>query len=134
MKSRANNYSGANPGNKIEVGDTRMSTTEAVPKSFAGMAKSRFFKGEDVIDNPRRLTIKRFEDVNVALEDDTPDMKWAVYFNEDEHGLVINATRREQLSELFPDGPLSAIGLQVTLKAGQANFKGKKVTCIDIVK
>lgn len=38
------------------------------------------------------VTVKGYEQVNVAMENQTPDMKWALTFTEDQKPLVLNQT------------------------------------------
>jgi len=52
---------------------------------------SKFLKKEDVTP-PVRVTIKSYESVNVAMESQAEDMKWALHFNELDKPLILNQT------------------------------------------
>lgn len=55
------------------------------------LKQSKYLTKEDVTP-PVLLTISGYEQVNVALESQAPDMKWALTFQEEQKPLVLNQT------------------------------------------
>lgn len=59
------------------------------------MRDRRFLAKEDINGKEAIVTFKSFEQVNTALEGQSPKYKWAAYFNEFEKPLIFNNTNRE---------------------------------------
>lgn len=55
------------------------------------MTAGKFLKKDDV-DPPLLLTVQGFEEENVAPEDKPKELKWVMYFEETDKGLVMNTT------------------------------------------
>lgn len=56
------------------------------------MKESKYIRKEDVGVNGKNLTIKSLVQENVAGENQPPEMKWILYFNEARKGLALNQT------------------------------------------
>lgn len=56
------------------------------------MMSSKYFKKEDVEQGPILVTIKSFEEENVAPADKPQELKWVMYVEESDKGLVMNTT------------------------------------------
>lgn len=66
------------------------------------MLPSTYLKKED-FPTPQLLTIARLERVNVAMEGQPPEYKWAMYFQELDRALVLNAVNIQTLAALYGD-------------------------------
>jgi hypothetical protein len=64
------------------------------------MMAGKYLKKEDC-DPPTLVTIDRFEEENVAREDQPQDMKWVMYFKDNEKGLVMNSTNLQLAAIAF---------------------------------
>ena len=64
------------------------------------MMAGKYLKKEDC-DPPMLVTIDRFEEENVAREDQPTDMKWVMYFKDNEKGLVMNSTNLQLAAIAF---------------------------------
>lgn len=56
------------------------------------MMPSKYLGKGDVQDKPLLLTIKGFQQVNLAKEGERPNMKWAMFFAEEDKPLIMNPT------------------------------------------
>jgi len=56
------------------------------------MIESKYLKKEDFDEDGTIVTIRDFQKVNVAKEDERPEMKWIMLFEEYDKGLVMNTT------------------------------------------
>ena len=56
------------------------------------MMESKYLKKEDFDEDGTICTIAGFERVNVAKEDERPEMKWIMTFEEFDKGMVLNST------------------------------------------
>jgi hypothetical protein len=56
------------------------------------MMSSKYFKKEDVEQGPILVTIRAFEEENVAPADKPQELKWVMYVDESDKGLVMNTT------------------------------------------
>lgn len=63
------------------------------------LKSSKFLKKEDV-EPPVKVTIKGYEEVNVAMENQVPEMKWSLTFEEDLKPLVLNHTNGQLISAI----------------------------------
>ena len=64
---------------------------------------SKFLKKEDV-DPPVLVTIKSYDEMNVAMENQAPEMKWCLNFHELEKPLVLNQTNGQLISVVTGSG------------------------------
>ena len=62
------------------------------------MKESKYLKKEDV-GTGKLVTIISLEQLNVAMEDQPPDMKWIIHFKEFSKGMVLNWTNIQLLSK-----------------------------------
>src|SRR3990172_8990165 len=60
-------------------------------------------------------TIKSIEEMNVAREDQDPQMKWVLHFNENERGLPLNPTNIRRLEKIISDNTDDWMGKQIVL-------------------
>lgn len=61
-------------------------------------------------------TVNRIEQVNVAKEDEAPELKWVLHFAETEKGLALNKTNIQRLEKIFgSDDTDDWMGKQVVL-------------------
>lgn len=92
------------------------------------MKESKYIKKEDV-GRGKLATIKNLEQQNVALDDQPPDLKWVIYFNEFDKGMVFNWTNIQLTAKALgteetDDWP----GKQIVLYEDQnVSFGGKLV-------
>jgi len=56
------------------------------------MMESKYLKKEDFDEDGTICTVRGFERVNVAKEDERPEMKWVMTFEEFDKGMVLNST------------------------------------------
>lgn len=79
------------------------------------MVPSRFLKKED-FPKPTLVTIKRFEQDNVAPEDKPKEMKWVVHFHELDRGMVLNPTNIQLLKvAVGSNDPDQAVGKKIVV-------------------
>lgn len=96
--------------------------------TFDQMIPSRFLKKED-FNKPGLLTIKEFKLENVAREDEAPDNKWVLYFNEVEQGMVLNTTNIQLLKVVTGiNDPDQARGKQIVVYVDPTVGFGGKIT------
>lgn len=92
------------------------------------MMSSKYLRKEDVGDGAL-VTIKQIKKENLAREDDAPEYKFTMYFEEYEKGLVLNSTNI-QLTEkaLGSDDTDDWIGKQIVLyEDPNVSYGGKLV-------
>lgn len=89
----------------------------------------RFFNADDIL-SPRVLTIIRVERVNTAAKDKEAEIKAAVYFENEERGVVLNGERRDTLVDLYGRDTDNWLGQSVEIFRGETKFGGKKVGCV----
>ena len=77
------------------------------------MRESKYLKKEDV-GQGKLVTIVELGQVNVAMEDQPPEMKWVIHFNEFPKGMVLNWTNIQLIAK--------ALGTEET-----DEWKGKKI-------
>lgn len=89
---------------------------------------SKYLKKDDV-GGGIQATIFKFEEANVAMENQPPEMKWLVYFKELEKPLVLNSTNAQAIAEIFGIDELNdSIGKKVILYTDpNVSFAGKRV-------
>lgn len=69
-----------------------------MPK-VSDLKDSKFLKKEDV-DPAVRVTIAGYEQVNVAMESQAPDMKWALTFKENIKPMILNQTNGQIIASI----------------------------------
>lgn len=62
------------------------------------MSESKFLKRADV-GQGKLLTIVECVQQNVAKENDKPEMKWCLFFQEEEKGMILNKTNAEIIAQ-----------------------------------
>lgn len=77
------------------------------------MKESKYLKKEDV-GRGKLVTITDLQQVNVAMEDQPPEMKWVIYFREFSKGMVLNWTNIQLIAK--------ALGSEET-----EEWKGKQI-------
>jgi hypothetical protein len=87
---------------------------------------SKFFKADDVVDNPLYLTIARLDTEEIRKGGAV--RKPCVFFNEDERLLGLNRTNMTFLKKVTgSSNPKDAIGLRVVLRAVDTEYEGRDV-------
>lgn len=87
----------------------------SLPDTFEQMIESKYLKKEDVIPD-KLYTIRAFELVNAAGDNQPAEMKYAMYFNEVEKAMLLNSTNIQLMKmALAVTGPKQAIGRQIVL-------------------
>ena len=99
-----------------------------MPK-ISDMLPSSYLKQTDFDETGYIVTVKSIEQKNVAREDEPPENKWIVYFNEYEKAMVLNTTNINGLakacgSEDTDDWPGKAVIVYVDPTVGY----GGKIT------
>lgn len=94
---------------------------------------SKYLKKDDV-GGGIQATIFKFEEANVAMENQAEEMKWLVYFRDLEKPLVLNSTNAQAIAEIFGIDELNdSIGKKVVLYTDPGvQFAGKRVGGIRI--
>ena len=64
------------------------------------MVSSKYLKQADVPD-PVIVTVQGVKQVNLAKEDEAPEMKWCIKFHEMEKPLVLNSTNIHVAAKIF---------------------------------
>lgn len=64
------------------------------------MVQSKYLKQADVPD-PVIVTVQGVKQVNMAKEDEAPEMKWAIKFREIEKPMVLNSTNIHVAAKIF---------------------------------
>ena len=93
------------------------------------MIPSNYLKQSDFDLNGTIVSIKSLEQKNVAQDDQEPDMKWVVYFNEFDKPLVLNTTNINAMAEACDsDHSDDWLGQEVVVYVDpNINFGGKRV-------
>lgn len=97
--------------------------------TFEQMIPSKYLKKQD-FPTPQIVTIAKFDNQNVAREDEPEDKKWVVYFAEHgDKGMVLNPTNIQLLKiAAGVDGPDQAIGKKVEVYEDPTVSYGGKIT------
>ena len=92
------------------------------------MLESKFLKKEDV-DPPTLVTITDVKQVNVALADETPELKWAAVFKQFKKPLVLNRTNIQLLAKnLKSEDSEDWLGKNVVLYCDETvTFRGEMI-------
>jgi hypothetical protein len=99
-----------------------------MPK-IGDMYPSRWLKASDVEDEDRVLTIDRVVEEKIGQ---AGDLKWVLYFQELDKGLVLNKTNTTTIAKLWGDNTDDWEGCQVTLYATEVQFQGDMVEAIRV--
>jgi hypothetical protein len=96
--------------------------------SIHDLKKSKFLKKED-FPQPALLTVRGYEEVNVAMEGTEPDLRWALTFNELDKPLVLNSTNGNIIAAFLGSEDFDGwIGKKIVLYADpNISFGGKPV-------
>jgi len=78
------------------------------------MIPSKYLKQSD-IDGEKLVTVKSLKKVNVARDDEDPEYRWTIRFQEFEKAMVLNSTNIKRMAKALGDDTDSWIGGQVTL-------------------
>jgi len=79
------------------------------------LKSSNFLTKEDV-DPPVKATITKYEEMNVALESQAPEMKWVLHFKELDKPMVLNITNGQRIQVITgSDDFKDWIGQTITL-------------------
>ena len=68
---------------------------------FDQMKESPFLSWFDSTEEGETVTISHYDKVEIGRQDGAKEIKWVVYFQEKEKGLLLNATNRNMLIQLF---------------------------------
>jgi hypothetical protein len=92
------------------------------------LKKSKYLKKED-FPQPALLTIRGYEEVNVAMEGAEPELRWALTFNELEKPMVLNSTNGNIIASFLGSESFDEwIGKKIVLYADpNISFGGKLV-------
>jgi hypothetical protein len=93
------------------------------------MKNSKFLKKEDVGEDGIDVTIVNVHEVDVAMEGQAPDMKWAIAFREMDKPMILNSTNA-QLCQKFlgSDNTDDWIGKRINIYDDPSvSFGGKPV-------
>lgn len=109
-------------------GEWQRTQLEQTDMKISQMMSGKYFKKEDV-DEPTMLTIDRFEEENVAKDNQPEDNKWVMYFRDAEKGLVMNTTNLQLAAIAFGSQDTDDwIGKQIVLYHDpNVSFAGKLV-------
>lgn len=92
------------------------------------LKSSKFLTKYDV-EPPVLVTIKSYEEMNVAMESQAPETKWAVHFHELDKPLVLNMTNGMLISAIIGSEDLDkAIGTKIVLYNDKTVMFGGKMT------
>ena len=78
------------------------------------MIESKYLKQSDVEDETT-VTVAGLKKVNVARDDEDPDYKWTIKFNEFAKPMVLNVTNLKRMAKALGDDTDDWIGNQVIL-------------------
>lgn len=79
------------------------------------MIKSTYLKSVD-IPSPVIVTVASVKSVNIAKEDEEPNYKWVMKFEEFERGLILNGTNIKIAEKVFASGNTDRwIGREIVL-------------------
>lgn len=91
------------------------------------LMNSRFLKKESFTPKGFSVTINTLERMNVAPDDSPKEMKWVIFFDEFEKGMVLNPTNATTLSEIFgSENTDDWIGQSVTAYVDPSIMMGTK--------
>ena len=92
---------------------------------ISDMIPSKYLKQSDV-EEPMKVTIQAVKKVNVAKDDETPEFRWTIKFNEFDKPMVCNSTNLKRLALALGDESDDWIGNQVVLYVdAEVEFGGK---------
>jgi hypothetical protein len=93
------------------------------------MIPSNYLKQADFDQNGTIVSVKGLEQKNVAQDDQEPDLKWCIYFNEFDKPMVLNTTNINAMAEACDsDNSDDWMGQEVVVYVdANINFGGKRV-------
>lgn len=94
------------------------------------MIPSKYLKASDAEDSPV-LTISHVKEESIG-QGAQADMKWILFFEEEEKGLVLNRTNINTIAGMYGDDTDDWEGKKITLFATQVDFQGKQVDAIRV--
>ena len=89
----------------------------------------RFWKADQLL-KPVLLTIRTV--TREAMMGNPQDLKWAVWFEEDPKGLVLNRTNAVAINSLYGDDSAAWTGQKVVLHKSTTEMQGRTVDCVRI--
>jgi hypothetical protein len=93
------------------------------------MYPSKWLKASDCEDEDLVVTIDRVVEEEIGQQ---RDLKWVLYFQELDKGLVLNKTNTTTIAKLWGDNTDDWEGCQVTLYATEVQFQGDMVEAIRV--
>lgn len=91
--------------------------------------KSSKFLTQNDVEPPVLATIKGYEQMNVAMENQAPEQKWCLHFHELEKPMVLNLTNGQLIAAITGSEELGDwIGKQVVLYNDKNVSFGTKIT------
>ncbi len=93
------------------------------------MIPSNYLKQSDFDANGTIVSVKSLEQKNVAQDDQEPDLKWCIFFNEFDKPMVLNTTNINAMAEACDsDNSDDWMGQEVVVYVDpNINFGGKRV-------
>ena len=92
----------------------RLYETTRTGMKIGDMIESKYLKQSDV-DEETTVTVQGLKKVNVARDDEDPEYRWTVKFNEFPKPMVLNVTNLKRLAKALGDDSDNWIGNQVIL-------------------
>ncbi len=96
---------------------------------ISDMIPSNYLKQADFDANGTIVSVKGLEQKNVAQDDQEPDLKWCIFFNEFDKPLVLNTTNINAMAEACDsENTDDWMGQEVVVYVdANINFGGKRV-------
>ncbi len=92
---------------------------------------SRYFTAKDIVTSgPKLVILTRIDHELVGTEE--KQEKYVAYFQGEEKGLVLNATKWDVLESLYGDESDGWIGKEIVMFPDKTRFGGKIVDCISL--
>ena len=95
-------------------------------------SEGKYIKASDLQGRDWPLTISGVQQEDVSGQNDAAEMKWVVYFQGGQKGLVLNVTNATTIADQHGDETNTWAGRQITLFPTQTDFGGKQVPCIRV--
>lgn len=96
------------------------------------MFPSKFLKAADLQGQAHVLVMDRLEYSNLAPENQPEDMKWVLFFQGKDRGLVLNVTNTKRLGEIHGEDTDDWSGKEIVLYPDKTDLKGQMVDCIRV--
>ena len=94
---------------------TRLYEQTRTDMKIGDMIESKYLKQSDVGDEEIPVTVKGIKKVNVARDDEDPEYRWTVLFNEFPKPMVLNITNLKRMGKALGDDTDGWPGNQVLL-------------------